>query len=98
MAGNDEDKFLPQEQWPHTVDEAVDLLLAKLSDADREKFKHTSESDLMIYHHGFGTYIRNQFGLWKGNKGLLKSCGGEGLHPDGASTVIINALWERLNG
>ncbi len=98
MAGNDSDKFLPQEQWPHTVYEAVGLLLAKLSDADREKLKHTSKSELIIYHHGFGTYIRNQFGLWGGNEGLLKSCGGEWVHPDSASSVIINALWERLNG
>jgi hypothetical protein len=84
-------KFLPKEKWPHTIGEAVDHLLANLSDSDKETIKNSSESELFRYHHGLGTYIRNQFGLWKRN--LLK----EPFHPDDVSMFIIIALWKRLN-
>ncbi len=63
MAGNDEDKFLPQEQWPHTVDEAVGLLLAKLSDADREELKHTSEAGLLKSGPGNLKALRSRWAL-----------------------------------
>ena len=55
---------------------------------------------------GLGQYIRNRFGLWKGNEELLRSCSEHaekvgrprlGQHPDDASATIIDALWERLS-
>jgi len=55
---------------------------------------HRPEEQLIRFHHGWGTGIRNEFGLWKGNKELLADCHAE--HPDDASMVIIQAVWERL--
>jgi hypothetical protein len=87
-------------EWPRTVDEAVERLLSILSEDDRRTIAQASEDDLAGYHFGLGIAIRNQFGLWGGNQELLASCaadtGSPFIHPDGASAVIIWALWRRL--
>ena len=96
-------------QWPKTVDEAVDQLVLTMSEEDIETLRNMVKRDLIILHHGFGTYVRNEFGLWRGNKELLKSCALQiypdnpydefipmFVHPDNASMVIIGATWRRL--
>jgi hypothetical protein len=80
--------------WPLTVDAAVDHLLSRMKDADKETVRGTPEADLIRFHFGWGMGIRNAFGLWQGNTQLLESCGGG--HPDDASSVIIRAVWKRL--
>lgn len=79
---------------PETIGEAVNLLLISLSDENRQAIRSMPEEELGSLHLGLGTYIRNEFDLWKNNKELLATCGKE--NPDNASTVIIRALWERL--
>lgn len=54
------------------------------------------ENDLILSHAGTGMGIRNSFGLWADNKELLYDCGGGFIHTDDASSVIIGALWEKL--
>lgn len=87
-----------KKEWPKSVDEAVERLMAELSDEDKKILKDTPEMELVKYHFGIGMYIRNEFGLWQGNKDLLESCCGSGYcqDPDEASFVIIKALWKRL--
>ena len=84
--------------WPKSVDDAVERLMAEISEEEKKILMNTPEKELFKYHFGFGMYIRNEFGLWQGNKDLLESCCGEGYFPDPdeASSVIIRALWERL--
>jgi len=45
-------------------------------------------------------YIREQFGLGRGNEELMQFCrsisGENDLHEETGSAIIINALWERL--
>jgi hypothetical protein len=79
---------------PKTLDEAVAQLLAVLSDVDKAKVRETPEDDLIMFHHGWGAGIRNDFGLWGRNPELLRSCGR--VHPDDAAMVIIRAVWQRL--
>lgn len=50
------------------------------------------ERDLINFHFGWGMSIRNELGLWQGNKELLRSCGSKKMHPDDASMVIIKAV------
>ena len=69
------------------------IVLATLddeSDADKSAIASLGRGDMIQYHHGFGTYIRNRFGLWRGNGELLASTGAE--HPDDASQVILEQL------
>ena len=100
-----------ENDYPKTVEEAVDRLVAGLSDEDKEKIRGMPENDLIELHFGLGMGIRNRFGLWQKGSKLLDSCattrgyevnkdpdGTElpPIHPDDASGVIITALWERL--
>lgn len=80
---------------PGTVDEAIDRLLSELpaDDVDwmRRNPKDSVTSQLYM---GYGTGVRNQFGLWGGNEALLKSCGTD--DPEGCSLVILEGMWDRV--
>jgi hypothetical protein len=93
-------------RWPETLNEAVDRLLSELSEADKAKIKSMEKEDLWDVHFSLGLSIRNRFGLHAGNRKLMESCARQ-LHPndpkptfafheDDASSVIVEALWERL--
>jgi hypothetical protein len=64
-------------RWPEAVDEAVEILKEqRLSAKDRAMLLKLSIGTVMAtLHHGFGTSIRNKFGLWTGNDKLVQSCG-----------------------
>jgi hypothetical protein len=84
------------ELLPKTVAQAVDFIIARLEPEDIDNFlKHAKKkSDVIMFHHGFGTWVRNELGLWSGNDELLKAT--KRIHPDDASGVILEALWTRL--
>jgi hypothetical protein len=81
---------------PKSVEEAVGVLKKILSQEDQAEIASMCEDDLIEMHFGLGMWIRNAFGLWGGNKELLASCGDPDMHPDYASSVILQALWESL--
>lgn len=87
-------------QWPASCDEAVSQLLRTLPEGDRATIRATARGDLVRFHHGLGTRIRNGFGLWQGNTALMQSClePGEGAqaHPDDVSMIIIERAWRAL--
>ena len=86
-------------EQPKTVDEAVNLLIPKLSLKDKSAIAKTSEDDLGDLHFSFGLYIRNRL-LYPRNDALLESCRQAAmdkyLHWDQASGVIIKRIWEEL--
>ena len=65
-----------------------------MSAEDKEFVRNTKKGDLIKFHHGWGTGIRNEFGLWGLNNVLLEDTGER--HPDDASMVIIEAVWKEL--
>jgi hypothetical protein len=84
-----------EKHWPRTVEEAVNRILLELPEKDKGIIRNTpSEFEMMRYHDSLGRWVRNTFGLWKGNNELLQSCGQS--NPDGASSVILGALWNAL--
>lgn len=88
---------IERETWPATVDEAATRLVATLDEESKGRVRETKREDLIQFHHGWGTGIRNGFGLWRGNSRLLASCGaGKPVHPDDCSMLIIEAVHERL--
>ena len=90
---------MKQKAWPGTVDEAVVVVLATLSDADKDQIAGMAEADLIGLHFGLGLWIRNNLGLWHGNQALMQSIRQvtPNIHPDDVSTVIIEAVWKRLH-
>ena len=86
-----------KETWPRTLEEAVDSIISTMPKKDAPLIMKTPRNDLVKYHHGWGTGIRNAFGLWKGNPELMQSACGKECHPDDASMKIIEAVWDRLH-
>lgn len=82
-------------QWPTTVSEAVSALLTTIGDEVKDYLASCDEADIWGLHFTLGMWIRNNYGLWQGNKALLESC--RAFDPDGASMVIIRALWQALH-
>ena len=85
-------------QHPKSIDEAVELLLTDLSERGRLAIRNMAEEELSSVHLSLGNYIRNEFGLWGDNEELLKACCPDGAprNADGASAVIMRALWRKL--
>jgi hypothetical protein len=88
---------------PKTVKEAVDRMINKMSEEEKQKVKKTPIRDLPYLHSTLGRKISNGFGLWSGNKPLVADCmayqkckGGE-MHPDDASFAIMTAIHVRLS-
>ena len=87
---------LGPDQLPRTVKATVVDLISALSEEDRATVRDTKKEGLIKFHHGWGTGIRNHYGLWRGNEELIESACGKGCHPDDASMVIIEAVWTAL--
>jgi hypothetical protein len=85
---------------PKTVQEAVDRLSNELSLKDKTVVANMAEIELSVLHTTLGEYIRNEFGIWSGNKHLITSCcfiaKRDTIHEDEASSIIIRELWKRL--
>lgn len=61
-----------------------------------KKFKNRNET--ILYHHGFGTWLRNNWGLWLGSR-LQQYLIEKGLkHPDNMSATILEFYYDWLNG
>lgn len=85
---------------PRTVDEAIERLTTELSLKDKTTIANMAEAELNTLQLNLGEYIRNEFGLWSGNRDLLKSCSmivkRINVHENEASAIIIRELWKQL--
>jgi hypothetical protein len=89
--------IVERDTWPTTVDQAAKQIVSEMDEASKARVRATAGNQLIQYHHGWGTGIRNSLGLWRGNEALLASCGGgKRVHPDDCSMVIIGAVWALL--
>ncbi|MBD9437636.1 hypothetical protein IB223_16185 [Pseudoxanthomonas sp. PXM03] len=95
LLAQDEPELGP-ENWPTTVRATAADILGSLSDEAKASLRKTKKDDLIMFHHGWGTGIRNHYGLWRGNDKLIESACGKGCHPDDASMVIMEAVWSVL--
>nr|WP_315467407.1 DUF6794 domain-containing protein [uncultured Undibacterium sp.] len=89
-------KPLESDKWPITVKATVVDLLSTMSAESKETVRKTKKDALILFHHGWGTGIRNHYGLWRGNNALIEDACGKPCHPDDASMVIIGAVWKAL--
>lgn len=75
-----------------SLDEIVNDLPTRTDQADIDQIKNMKKDDLIILHHGFGTWIRNNYGLWMPNHPV--TCG---IHPDDYCFEIMKAFHDKLN-
>ena len=83
---------------PTTLDEAVDRMISQMSKEDVEDFiRQGADCPGAHYHHGHGTWLRNNWDLWGNESPLSKWFYANGIwHGDDRSTTIYKALYCRL--
>jgi hypothetical protein len=83
---------------PKTLESAVNNILLRMDSQSKIEVKNTPRNELYKFYMGWGTGIRNNFGLWRGNNELItSSCGTKECDPEAASMVIICGVWNSLN-
>lgn len=94
--------------WPATLEDAVEKLLIFLDTTQKDKLREISKEDL-VCDFGLLMWVRNQFGLWAGNKKLLEDCAIFSnelfvsdkevfyfISADDASGIILEQTWKKL--
>jgi len=88
----------PSAVAPRTLEEALAALEKALPEKTMQDLRESSDERLVNeYHHGLGTWVRNEWGLWRGGP-LRDHFHALGLtHPDDMSSVILTSFWRRLH-
>lgn len=91
-------KQQPSAYSPKDLEDCFRELDKLLSPKDREEFRGKSEGDLIEYHIGLGTAVRNEWGLWAESR-LQKYFAGLGVsHPESITMIIFTSYRRHLNG
>ena len=82
---------------PRNVDRVVDRIVRNIEPQFRAKLLGTKRENLVQFQE-WETGIRDSLCLDAGNNDQLirSACNGELCHPETASTVIMEAVWDRL--
>ena len=79
---------------PVSIEAAVRLVLGLMPEDELARIGALPHEQLVVLHVTLGLWMRNYFGLWKDNQALLDATGR--THPDDASGVLVEALWQHL--
>lgn len=80
-----------RKNWPTTRGEAVKVVINTLTPDQRNALRDMPEDELIKLHLSLGMWIRNEFGLWRGN---LKC--DTPWRADEVSMTIIIMVWKEL--
>jgi hypothetical protein len=84
---------------PTTLDEAVDQIIASMSEAAKAGWRASKDGYAARLHRGFGTALRNDWGLWYNKTPIARWFQSYGvLHADDRSGIILDAVHARLKG
>jgi uncharacterized protein DUF6794 len=94
-------------------EEIVKDCVARLEVEDVEMLLTIPESEMGKYHHSYGMYVRNHYGLWHSDNPLTKvwfdACDNKDVtyilngvdchpnHPDNLSGEILKMIWREVN-
>ena len=83
---------------PRDLNDALVELDRIMGDKGRAEVLAAKEQDMANYHHGPGTWIRNNWGLWDSNSRLAQYFRKIGArHPDDMSGIILKSYWRKLH-
>jgi hypothetical protein len=83
---------------PKDLEDCMAELKKILPPEEIQKMREGAEEDMFLYHHGLGTWLRNNWGLWRGSR-LSAWFNERGIqHPDDMSGIILTSFWRHLNG
>lgn len=88
--------FVYPRSWPTSVEEAVEILSARLDEERKEEIGYMGYDDLDELELEFGAAIRAEFGLDRRNFRLAYDCDREYMHPHTCATRILSQLWKTL--
>ena len=84
---------------PKDLTDAFQQLDKELPEISRkEMIALPKRRDMIQYHHGLGTWIRNNWGLWSGSRLKKYFQDRRIFHPDDMSGVVLDLYWEWLHG
>lgn len=84
--------YIPENLWNAVVE--VDRIMG---DTGRNETMTRTEEDMCRYHHGFGTWMRNNWGLWSGSQ-LVDDFNQLGItHPDDMTGIILVTYWRWMH-
>ena len=82
---------------PGGLDEAILELRRMISPELLELMRVDEEDGMNRFHHGLGTWLRNNWGLWHGSE-LARRFHEMGIfHADDMSGILLDSLWRDLN-
>jgi hypothetical protein len=86
-----------------TCDSVITEIYDSLTEEQISDFKKYDLNSFIGMHHiGWGTNIRNHYGLWSKGSVVTSSCaqkvGQSNMHPEGASSVILEGVWGLVHG
>ena len=91
-------KKLSEKNLPTTLDEAVEMVIASLTEEDKRIIRITPGWHIKA-HSGYGRYLRNIWGFWNPESTTLRRWFAENLkvaHPDDMSGTILKAVWRKM--
>ncbi|MCW8897304.1 MAG: hypothetical protein OQJ96_04935 [Flavobacteriales bacterium] len=99
MSQTKTDTFARIKTLPNDFEESLIILDSMTHPKMKEWIRCLDDGEFSGYvHHGFGMYLRNNWGLW-GNSELAKNLYKMGiLHPDDMSGIILNSYQRKLKG
>jgi hypothetical protein len=83
-----------EHEWPKTLKEAIIRLETELGIEKVREIKKMSKDEFDVNYFLLGQYIRNQYGLWRGNKFLIEDVSKTTSHPDDISEIIIGEFFK----
>lgn len=84
---------------PKNLDDCFVQIDSFWDDSIKNKVREMTESEFMAgAHFGFGIWMRNNWGLWRGSR-LSAYFAKRGIrHPDDMSTIILTSYYRKLKG
>jgi uncharacterized protein DUF6794 len=84
---------------PANLGECFIELDKQLKEVQKDEMKgQPKREDMILYHLGLGTWMRNEWGLWRGSR-LSKYFNDHGVsHPESMSSIILYHYHDWLNG
>lgn len=97
-----------------TNDQIIDDVVSKMTPEDKMELSKLEAKDMIKFHHGVGTFIRNEYKLWdrnnpltaiwfidteSGNEKYIKNgVDNHPNHPDAISMDILLGIWKTVTG
>lgn len=91
-----DDKSGDRHRWPKSEKDAIEIIYLLYNEKELAEIKEMNQNEFTEKYSSLAHWIRNYFGLWRGNFDLLLDCDARHPEPDNVSNKIILKFWESL--